>query len=230
MIAITSISPSHKNFEVQQKAIQSWIVAGYEVVSLNSQEEIELLKGFEGVKFIPTGRHNKKIFGKPYVIVSAIIDYLIEVKSEHSLIVNSDIILLDTDNTTEKLKQRSENEIIIMHRRDFEGDISQSKVYTLGFDGFFINYKHLEVFPQTILCLGQCHWDFWVPYIATIHGAKISALNEPYLFHATHNVQYSKENWKRTAEIFRAEIGMLRHTNVGQVTGIAYKHIKNSLK
>jgi hypothetical protein len=230
MIAITSISPSHKNFDIQQRAINSWITAGYEVVSLNSHEEIEQLKGFTGVKFIPTVRHNKKIFGKPYVIVSAIIDYLIEVKSEHSLIVNSDIIILDTDNTTEKLKQRSENEIIIMHRRDFEGDISKSQVYTLGFDGFFLNYKHLEVFPQTILCLGQCHWDFWLPYIASINGAKISALSETYLFHVTHGTQYTKENWKRTAEIFRAEIGMLRHTNVGQVTGIAYRHIKNSLR
>jgi hypothetical protein len=230
MIAITSISPSHKNFEVQQRAIQSWIDLGYEVVSLNAPEEIELLKDFEGVKFVPTGRHNKKIFGKPYVTASAIIDYLIEAKSEHSLIVNSDIIILDTDNTTEKLKQRSEDEIIIMHRRDFESDITKSKVYAEGFDGFFLNYKHLEVFPQTILCLGQCHWDFWLPYIATIHGAKISALKEPYLFHVMHNVQYSKENWKRTAEIFRAEIGMLRHTNVGQVTGMAYRHIKQSLQ
>jgi hypothetical protein len=230
MLAITSISPSHKNFDVQQKAINSWIVAGYEVVSLNSTEEIEALKGFEGVKFVPTERHNKKIFGKPYVIVSAIIDYLKEVKSEYSLITNSDIIILDTNNTTEKLKERSEEAIITMHRRDFEGDITSSKVYEDGFDGFFLNYKHLEVFPQTLLCLGQCHWDFWLPYIATIHGAKISKLNEPYLFHAKHNVQYSKEDWKRTGEIFRAEIGMLRHTNVGQVTGIARRHINTSLK
>lgn len=228
MIAITSLAPGHKNFDNQYRAVESWIKAGYEVVSLNAPEEMESLKGFEGVKFVETGRHNKKIFGKPYVIVSAIIDYLKEVKSEHSLIVNSDIILIDTDNTTEKLKQRSEEAIITIHRRDFEGDISNSKEYVEGFDGFFINYKHLDVFPQTILCLGQCHWDFWLPYIASIGGAKISRLNEPYLYHAKHNVQYSRENWMRTAEIFRAEIGLIKYKNVGQVTGMAYQHIKRN--
>jgi hypothetical protein len=76
MIAITSIAPGHKNYDSQLMAIESWITAGYEVVSLNAPEEISQLEAFKNVKFIPTVRHNKKIFGKPYVIVSAIIDYL----------------------------------------------------------------------------------------------------------------------------------------------------------
>jgi hypothetical protein len=227
MLAITSIAPGHKNFENQLKAVQSWKAAGYEVISMNSEEEIELLKDFTDVKFIKTERHNKVLFGKPYVIVSAIIDYLKEVKSTHSLIINSDIIIQDPENITELLKARSEEGIIVMNRGDYEQDINKAKTYELGFDAFFVNGKHLGVFPQTILCLGQCHWDFWFPYIASIGGVKLIRLRKPYIFHAMHNIQYSKENWIRTAEIFRtSEKFLLRYKNISQATAHAYNHIK----
>jgi len=229
MIAITSIAPGHKNFENQLIAIESWKNAGYEVVSLNAPEEIESLQGFTGVKFVSTQRHNKKIFGKPYVIVSAIIDYLKEIKSKHSLIINSDIIISDVGNYTQRLKDLSEEGVIIMNRLDYEEDITKAKIYEEGFDGFFINEKHLDSFPQTLLCLGQCHWDYWLPYTASVNGVKIIRSKEPYIFHKKHNAQYSKDNWIRTATIFRAEIGMLKFQNVGQVTGMVYRHIKQHL-
>ncbi len=231
MIAITSIAPGHKNFDNQAKAIESWVNAGYEVVSMNSEEEIELLKDFKNVKFVSTLRHNKHMFGKPYVIVSAIIDYLKEVKSEHSLIINSDIIINDTNNITESLKARSEEGIIVMNRGDFQEDMSQFKAYDKGFDGFFINGKDLYVFPQTILCLGQCHWDFWLPYIASMGGIKLIKLKEPYIFHAVHSIQYSVEDWKITAEIFRtSEKFLMRYKNIGQSTAHAYHHIIKNMR
>jgi hypothetical protein len=230
MIAITSIAPGHKNFENQFRAIESWKEAGYEVVSLNSPEEIEQLKDFKDVKFICTNRHNKKIFGKPYVIVSAIIDYLKEVKSEYSLIINSDIIIDDKYKVTDRLKEKSKEGVVVLNRMDFEGDMSKARMYELGFDGFFINKIHLDVFPQTILCLGQCHWDFWLPYIAATGGVKLIKLREPYIYHAKHPVQYSRDNWMRTAEIFRAETGLIKYKNVSQVTGIAYQTIKKSFR
>jgi hypothetical protein len=231
VLAITSIAPGHKNFDNQLKAVESWSKAGYEVVSMNSEEEIEKLKDFTGVKFVSTHRHNKVMFGKPYVTVSAIIDYLKEVKSEHSLIINSDIIISDVNNITESLKAISEEGIIVMNRGDFEGDMSKAKTYDKGFDGFFIHGKYLDVFPQTILCLGQCHWDFWLPYIASMGGVKLVKLREPYIFHAMHNVQYSKDDWMRTAEIFRtSERFLLRYRNIQQATAHAYGHIIKHLK
>jgi hypothetical protein len=229
MIAITSIAPGHKNYDSQLMAIESWITAGYEVVSLNAPEEISQLEAFKNVKFIPTVRHNKKIFGKPYVIVSAIIDYLKEVKSEHTLIINSDIIISDTSNYTEKLKELSEEGVVILNRMDYDNDISVSKLYEEGFDAFFVNGKHLEEFPQTLLCLGQCHWDYWLPYVASMSGVPIIRSKEPYIYHKRHNVQYSRDNWYRTAEIFRSEIGMIKNRNVQQVTGLVYRHIRTHL-
>jgi hypothetical protein len=225
MISITSISPGHKNYSNQLKAVESWKEAGYEVVSMNAPEEIEVLKeSFKDVKFISTHRHNKKIFEKPYVIVSALIDYLKDVKSEYSLIINSDIIIKDNGYTA-KLKELSNNGIVVFNRYDFDGDFQNINVFPNGFDGFFIQGKFLEALPQTLLCLGQCHWDYWLPYSASINGVNLIKPKEQYLFHERHNTQYSAENWRRTGEIFRSEIGMLKYRDVGQVSSLAFRHI-----
>jgi hypothetical protein len=183
MIAITSISPGHKNFENQFNAIESWINVGYKVISLNSKEEIEKLSDFKNVEFVETTRTNERLFEKPYVLVSAIIDHLKTREEEYFLIINSDIVINDYLNFTENLKDISKKGIIIMNRSDYSEDIGVAKRYDLGFDGFFINKKWLHIFPQSVLCLGQCFWDFWVPYQAILSGVDIYKLNEPYLFH-----------------------------------------------
>lgn len=230
MIALTSISPGHKNFESQKVAIDSWVRAGYEVVSLNVEDEIKELKDFPEVKFVSTFRHTKHIFGKPYITASALIDYIKEVKSKHTLLINSDIIIDDQLKYTENIKKISEDGIVIMNRRDFNNSHSEGIVYELGFDGFFINYKWIDVFPQTVLSLGQCFWDYWVPYSALTNRVKIFKLNEPYLFHKRHSVQYSVDQWRKTGEIFRAEMGLTKFTKIEQLSDYVYKQIRMNLK
>ncbi len=228
MIAITSISPGHKNFDNQLKAVESWIKAGYKVVSLNAPEEIELLKDFKGVEFVSTNRHNKIMFGKPYVIASALIDYLIEKGEEYNLILNSDIII---KGDSKKIQELSRDGVVIMSRRDFLTSIDQpGAMFTQGFDGFFINKKFLNIFPQTLLCLGQCFWDYWIPYCVAISGTKLYRYDEPYLFHKTHNAQYSHEQWERTGEIFKAEMNLKSFNKVTQLSDYTFKKIQISLQ
>lgn len=229
MIAITSISPNHKNFERQKVAVESWIDAGYKVVSLNCNEEIKQLKGFIGVKFIPTFRHTKSIFKRPHITASALIDYLREQNEEFNLILNSDIII---NGDTEKLKTLSNDGVIIMNRLDFNNSIDEVniKYFEGGFDGFFINKKFLHIFPQTILSMGQCFWDYWIPYNVIEAGERLYKFNEPYLYHQKHNTQYSSEDWKKTGEIFRSEVGLMAFNRVEQLSDYTFKKIKLSLQ
>ena len=236
MIAITTISPNHKNFESQLRAVKSWIDHGYKVISLNSKEEIKLLSEFSKyVKFIPTNRTNEVLFKRPYVTISAIIDYIKDSGEEHALVVNSDIIIEDKLSFTSEIKRISDQGVIIMNRHDFNDNTDNSKVYEQGFDGFFINKKWLSIFPQSILCLGQCHWDFWIPYICLLSKVTIFRLNEPYLFHKTHQIQYSYEDWKSTSEIFRAETALLdkrmyQLRSPEQISEYVYKQIRINFK
>ena len=128
MIAITSISPGHANFENQFNAVESWKQAGYKVISLNSKEEIVKLKTFKEVEFVETTRTNERIFDKPYVLISAIIDHLKTIDGEHFLIINSDIIINDPFKIESTLKKTSEKGVVVMNRADFSNDISGKKI------------------------------------------------------------------------------------------------------
>lgn len=236
MIAVTSISPNHKNFDNQLRAVESWIEHGYEVVSLNHENEIGRLEGFkEYVKFVPTTRTNEVLFKRPYVLISAILDYIKDSGEEHSLIINSDIIIEDKFKFTNEIKRISSDGIIVMNRHDFNDDTDNSKMYQFGFDGFFINKKWLNIFPQSVLCLGQCHWDFWLPYVCVLSKTTIFKLNEPYLFHKNHTVQYSDDDWRSTGEIFRSEIsrldkGMLSLKTTEKISEYTYRAILANFK
>lgn len=235
MIALTSISPGHSNFESQLTAVKSWIKAGYKVVSLNSKTEIDQLKGFKDVEFIETQRTNEVLFKKPYTHISAIIDYAKTLNHDYFLILNSDIIINDKRSITDSIVQRSESGIIIMNRYDFDDDMEVCKRYDLGFDGFFINKKWLNIFPQSVLCLGQCFWDYWLPYQAVLAKVPIYRMREPYLFHKKHTIQYSSEDWVSTGRIFEGEVSVLDprvvgHRNTGMMSQYVYERIRNNVK
>lgn len=207
MIAITSLSPSHKNFENQRIAVSSWIDHGFKVISLNSEAEIEALKEFSDVDFVRTTRTNEVLFNRPYVTISAIIDHLKTIHDEdHFLILNSDLIIKDSGKTTEYLKEISENCVTVIHRCDFNDKLHEHKVYELGFDGFFIHKKWLNIFPQSVLCLGQCFWDFWLPYQCVLANVPVYKLKEPYIYHKRHAIQYTTQEWMSTGYIFCGEV------------------------
>jgi hypothetical protein len=234
MLAITTISPSHKNFDVQKQAIDSWVNAGYKVISVNCKKEIEQLTDFKNVEFVETDRTNQVLFGKPFVLISSIIDHLKVINEEYALIINSDIIIECTEAQTQELKRKSENGIIILNRHDFKESIINSKRYEVGFDGFFINKKWLYVFPQSILCLGQCFWDYWIPYVCVLQKIPIFKDRGKYLYHKMHDIQYSFDNWKTTADIFKAELSILEpklgsHTRPDKMSDYVFNRIKNHL-
>lgn len=226
MIAITSISPSHRHGDHQRNCIQSWINLGYEVHSLNHPDEIKELKAhYPDVKFIPTHRTHKVMLGKHYVLISAMIDHAKDQEDEHFLLINSDVELYDTATTTEKLKTLSQDGVIVMHRHDYEDDPQYNKRYVQGMDGFFLNKKWLNTYPQSLMCMGQCFWDYWVPYTAITKGVKTFILSDPYLYHKAHNAQYSPADWSRFADIMMCEANIKNHPNPGKFSDAIYRVI-----
>ena len=77
---------------------------------------------------------------------------------------------------TDALRLRERNRVLPVLSQHFLAGMG--KRYDLGFDGFFINKKWLHIFPQSILCLGQCFWDFWVPYQSILAGVPAKVIKE----------------------------------------------------
>ena len=77
---VTSLIPGQR-LNIQYEAIQSWLNYGFEIVSLNTQSEIDKLsKNFSNVNFVPQLRDGRIIAGKPVIYVNDILDYLRETK------------------------------------------------------------------------------------------------------------------------------------------------------
>lgn len=203
---ITSISP--KRIKIQQEAISSWKKVGYQVISINSSHELDQISNIFDVEFIGIDNKNN-ILGEPFVPLNAVFDYLRIMKPDNTLIINSDIVIQDAKNTTDKILNLANHNVILLNRINVDPKTGEQKVFHLGFDGFVINKKFLDIFPKTKLCLGRCHWDYWLPYVAKLKEVEVLNFKEPYLFHIKHEKNWKQKDWKQTAEILREELGLL---------------------
>jgi len=232
-VAITSISPTHVNGEVQFMATKSWEDLGYLPVSLNHPSEIEILKDkYPHVKFIPTLRTMEMLYGKKYVAINAMMDWAKEQDFESVLIINSDIILEFSlaYNKLSVFRLTLCNEgLVVIKREDFNNDDrSDAKRYDYGMDAFLIHKKFLNIFPQSVYCMGQTWWDFWVPYTALKNKLPIYLVREPMAFHKAHNTQYTAKEWVRMTNYFQWEQNMKLGERADMTTGRIYHEIHNA--
>lgn len=208
IVAYTSLSPSHHNVDTQRNSVESWHKLGMEIYSLNNPSEAESLKKIypEYIKFIPTLKTSKHIFGKPYIVINAMIDHFQQNKTGDVLmLINSDIILSPATDLIKKIKSISEIGIIISSRNDYKNKFEDGKKYGFGFDVFFIHNKYANIFPPTIYSMGQTWWDYWVPYTALKNNIPVFRIEEKFAFHKEHPKQYQDKDWYRMTDYFKFE-------------------------
>lgn len=227
MIFCTSISPKHSNEGIQLQAVNSWLEHG-EVYSFNHPSEIPQLKEvYSNVNFIPTYRTQKEIFGKHYVCINAIFDWAMENKKSICLI-NSDIELRVDKETLQRIEAKMEKSIVMANRVNYDSGYNGHQ-YQAGIDAFFINYKHLTIYPQTSFCLGQCHFDYFIPYWAIGMGIETFFVKQDIIYHKNHAAQYSQDNWIRTGHHFMWLTNMYQFTNqIGKMSTFVYNYIYNA--
>lgn len=233
MVAVTSIAPYHINEGIQLKAVNSWIDLGLKVYSFNHKKEIEgLNKIYKGVTFIETNRTFEVDYGKPYVGINAIFDWAKENDTD-ILLINSDIELKIDANLLDVIENQMQSKLIMANRINHDGDYKGEK-YTYGIDAFFINKQILNIYPQTRFCLGQCHFDYFIPYLAIINGYESVFLDNDIIYHLNHNAQYSSENWHKTGFHFLLMAGLESNSkfsnNIGRMSTHIYNYIYNASK
>lgn len=233
MKILTSIAPVHKNGEIQLEAVRSWKRLG-QVISFNNPSEIPELEKIYGdeVTFVPTYRTHEAKFGKPYVGVSALVDYAKEHEGFYG-IINSDCVLSQEANL-DFIHNGMKQGFVYLHRWDWEEDMNKATQYRWGVDGFFFHSSVAKDLPQTDYCLGHCYFDIAYPYLACIAGYNLYCEDRyPVLYHKMHNAQYRHEDWvyygKYTAflldKVMRpADLSQLIYGFLQQNTRYASKH------
>ena len=217
IIAVTSISPKHNNFNQQHEAVATWSKY-FKVYSLNCEEEIKVLKRkFPTVEFIPVKTTMKEFTGKPLVRINDMLDLGKELDKD-VLLINSDIILTDFPQPKEGIG--------IITRYNFKDDLTIAKEFRWGFDAFIIPNKHLNIFPPSMFALGACWHDFFYPYTAITKKVKVYFVTEKIAYHKDHPVQYHPNEWKKFGEYFRFHFNLESFTNIGEMCTWVYDCIK----
>jgi hypothetical protein len=229
MILATSLSPNHINKSIQQTAIDSWNKLGFKCFSFNHESEIEVVSKYNGISIINTGRTAKHIFNKHYVLISEIIDWFKTSNDNHFCIINSDIILNYDTKLVTQIKQSLSDNVIICHRQDYTKSKKESQTYHLGIDAFFLHKTHLNAYPQSLLCIGQCFWDYHIPFTAIENGISVLNIQNKFAFHKKHEVQYSPKNWETTGKIFAIE-HQLDTNDIGRLNTLTFNFLDLNCK
>ncbi len=189
----TSIAP--KNLEAQQHAIDSWRRLGFNVLSVNSGEEIDAVKDhFRGVEFIAVDRTSRELTGRSLVYLDDIFRSLVGHGSKISGIVNSDIYLSARDDFRDYLCDNAVGSVVFGARIDVESPQELNGIeYVKGFDVFFFDTDIIRHYPATEFCLGMPWWDYWVPLLPLLRGIPVKQLISPVAFHVRHPLKWDEK-------------------------------------
>jgi hypothetical protein len=191
MIICTSIAPKHIVDNAQLNAVNSWV--NYDVYSFNSKEEISALKSiYPTVNFIEC--HTlENVYGKQYASIDFIFDWFKKSGHDKMLLINSDIILFDAAEL-ERVARYSNKGLVFFNRYD----MPNSQRYEYGFDAFIIDKDFAHLMPKNIYSLGNCHFDYHIPFSYIEKNFSIFRTQKKVFEHIAHPVQYGNEKWLKT--------------------------------
>ena len=227
-VVMTSISPKHTNGDVQKHAIESWKELGFRVLSFNAPSEIEVLKAYYDVEFVPCFRTMEGLFNVPYVPISAFIDYAKEHGLEQVMLINSDIVIKDETSRLNDYLGHAHHGLIFSNRHDHNGDFQNPTVYSFGFDVFVIHKNFYYLIPQSMFCMGQTWWDYWIPYRFITNKIPAYLVKETMFYHMRHNVQYSTEQWNYMTRHFQWIENFMPSQTPAGVNHRVYRTIRQS--
>jgi len=186
ILLATSIAPF--NIEIQRMAIDTWIRAGFDVVSLNSKDEVGLIEQyFSDIKFSIVERTAKEKFGKPYIYIYDFITYLLSTDYQVFGIINSDIHFREVENDFLNFIYKNANSALVYgHRVDIKnfGD-AEGKV-SKGVDYFFFDKSIASVYEDDGLCMGQPAWDWWMVCVPASYHRSVKRVLSKIAYHQKH--------------------------------------------
>ena|GEM_PF-6676371 len=197
ILIATSIAPF--DIENQRKAVNSWLAAGFEVVSCNALVEIEQIKSsFPDIRFIPLERDATDILGKPYPYAYDVLQILKNEKHSVCGFINSDIHLIDfPEELIVMIYEHALNgEMVYSNRMETksleQNDIDRAYSYRGGFDFFIFNKQLIEIYQDDNMFVGNTMWDFWMLGIPYINNIRLTEIKNPVCYHISHKIRWDE--------------------------------------
>lgn len=195
IVLVTSIAP--KGLENQKRALDTWMKAGFQIISCNIKEEICLIEDeFPQIEFVEVRRDGREIMGKPCPYIYDMLQVVKERNVDICGIVNSDIYLYKfSDEIYEYIEKEACKKVLFIRRNDINDlcDIEnfEFELFFGGIDIFFFPKSSIDLLEDDGLLIGQAMWDYWLPIMFNENGLDIKEIFNPVAFHIRHAMRWS---------------------------------------
>ncbi|SHH64980.1 hypothetical protein [Bradyrhizobium erythrophlei] len=191
----------------QRACIASWIAAGFDVVSLNPENEIAELRKYDyPINYLISPNPRPKIF-----------EFLKEASrspSDLTGIINADCLLLNYPAFVQGILSGAREGLVMLERVNIDpNNLLPTGQTCLGFDAFFFNKSHasrLTIDPD--LAVGQPWWDYWFPMEFVVSGIKLLRPQSPLVFHLDHEQGWSQARWLHYGRKFMTRFSVVDGT------------------
>jgi hypothetical protein len=172
----------------QKECINSWISAGFRVVSINPKKEIANIESkYPQVRFVDSGSEDVR------TKIQVFLRNIAASGESVSGIINADCYILDCHGIANRIRAWSQQESIVPLRRlDIDRvTLRPTGRKCLGFDGFLFDTRFISRIEELgDWTIGMPWWDCWFPVAMKLAGARILMLEAPVLLHLEHEQRW----------------------------------------
>ncbi len=196
-IIATSIAPFNINQQIL--SVRTWLDAGFEVISVNVRNEIDVLADkFTGVRFLEANGSALEKHGKPFIYIDELLAVLDTSGERICGIANADICFRSADIEAfgRYIVHAAVDSMIYGSRIDIPSNSNlEGEYYSKGFDFFFFDSSFIGLYGKSDFCLGAPWWDYWFPLGPLLNGKKLKQLRSPIAFHVVHGDRWDSYSY-----------------------------------
>ena len=212
---VTSIAPSitrlvqDKRHDIgqiyQAQCVESWIAAGFNVISVNAVDEAEVIAvRYPGISVKIASRDERQRFGRPLIGIQELLSVLRQSGQPFGGIINSDILLPCPSEMRTLVSSLQKGEFAYIKRQDVLHLTERHGVsYSFGIDVFIFDVAltdHLDMLGMT---LGVPWWDYYLPLAVLLNGGSLVEWPETTAHHLWHDQKWEQALWQEYYFFFR---------------------------
>jgi len=186
--------------EYQDRCVESWLMAGFRILSANFADEIPLLaQRYPQVHFLSIERPKS---GWKAPAIDDLLRALAAQEEDIVGIINADILLGSSD-WLNPIESAVHGAIVAGRRVDIDSlDLQIHEAYPFGFDFFFFEREAIPELTNRPFSIGKPWWDYYLPLVFRLRGLEIRLLVSPDAFHLKHPTAYDWPTWRFMATEF----------------------------
>jgi len=190
--------------EYQDRCVESWLRAGFRIISANFADEISILaKRYPQVDFLPIARPES---GWKAPAIDDLLRALAAQEENIVGIINADILLGSSD-WLNPIESAVHGAIVAGRRLDISSlDLQIHEAYPFGFDFFFFERGAIPELTNRPFSIGKPWWDYYLPLVFRLRGLEIRLLVSPDAFHLKHPTAFDLPTWRFMATEFAESI------------------------